>query len=266
MEFGATELYLATLGVNLPADLHHSDPLFYLHAAAHWASAYIHDQDAVADTLNLGDISGLAHFELHRALSFVKSSNGFAVSQADLLSDLRRKLDSAIEQAGKDPFGFGISWGHGETPSYGAGLSVMASEYDYLTHSDTYSTYSRAWLANILGANAWGSSFIVGDGSVFPHCMHHQIANLTGSKNGEAPILAGAVVGGPNRNADSGAPRDIAACPVDGNDPFGRFNGNGAAYKDNSRYYSTVEPAIDFTSSSFLMFAWQIAGAPSGTL
>jgi hypothetical protein len=29
--------------------------------------------------------------------------------------------------------------------------------------------------------------------------------------------------------------------------------------------FSTVEPAIDLTASSPLAFAWQIAGAPSGT-
>src|SRR5215469_6148253 len=41
MEFGATELYLATRGDRLPAGLPHADPGFYLRAAANWASAYI---------------------------------------------------------------------------------------------------------------------------------------------------------------------------------------------------------------------------------
>jgi hypothetical protein len=29
--------------------------------------------------------------------------------------------------------------------------------------------------------------------------------------------------------------------------------------------YSTDEPAIDLTATSFLMYAWRIAGGPSGT-
>ena len=44
----------------------------------------------------------------------------------------------------------------------------------------------------------------------------------------------------------------------------GILNGK-AVYKDFVQSYSTVEPAIDLTASSPLAFAWQIAGAPSGT-
>jgi hypothetical protein len=47
-------------------------------------------------------------------------------------------------------------------------------------------------------------------------------------------------------------------------DVFAQFNGK-AVYKDFVQSYSTVEPAIDLTASSFLAFAWQIAGTPSGT-
>lgn len=56
----------------------------------------------------------------------------------------------------------------------------MAKEYSYLTHDATYRTYSRRWLGNISGANAWGVTFTVGDGEVFPDCMQHQVANLAG--------------------------------------------------------------------------------------
>jgi hypothetical protein len=48
-------------------------------------------------------------------------------------------------------------------------------------------------------------------------------------------------------------------------DTFAQFNGSGAVFKDNVQSYSTVEPAIDLTASSFLAFSWQMAGAPSGT-
>jgi hypothetical protein len=37
---------------------------------------------------------------------------------------------------------------------------------------------------------------------------------------------------------------------------------DGAVYKDNVQSYSTDEPAIDLTATSFFMYAWRIAGAP----
>jgi hypothetical protein len=52
-------------------------------------------------------------------------------------------------------------------------------------------------------------------------------------------------------------------CPPDGVNQFKPFNGNRAIYKDGVQSYSTVEPAIDLSASSMLMFAWQIAGAPA---
>lgn len=54
------------------------------------------------------------------------------------------------------------------------------------------------------------------------------------------------------------------ACPPNGADTFAAFNGNKGVYQDNVQSYSTVEPAIDLAASSFLGFAWEIAGAPSG--
>jgi hypothetical protein len=48
------------------------------------------------------------------------------------------------------------------------------------------------------------------------------------------------------------------------------FNGNSGAYddsiytyyQDNVQSYTTTEPAIDLTASSFLMWAWRMAGQP----
>jgi endoglucanase len=139
----------------------------------------------------------------------------------------------------------------------------MASEYDYLTHSKDYDAYSRQWIDNILGANAWGTSFMVGDGTTFPRCIHHQVANLLGSGNPPIPILAGAVVEGPIGKLHSGAPRGVKACPQNGEDWFSQFDGNGAVYKDNVEFYSTAEPAIDLTAPSFLMFASRMAREPA---
>jgi len=59
LELGATELYLALQPGNLPAGLPHTDPLFYLTAAANWAHAYITGPGDAGDTLNLYDVTGL---------------------------------------------------------------------------------------------------------------------------------------------------------------------------------------------------------------
>jgi len=267
LELGATELYFALQPGSLPAGLPHTDPNFYLTAAAKWANAYITGPGDAGDTLNLYDVSGLAHYELYRALTLAGNPNGtgLATNQTALLADLKKQLDKAVAQAGTDPFGFGFPWGTYDTTSHGGGLVVMAREYDNLTGTNTYDAYATRWLGNILGTNAWGTSLIVGDGHTFPNCMQHQVTNLIGSLNGTEPLLRGAAVEGPNSIATKGALSGMVACPTNGVDTFAQFNGNGAVYKDNVQSYSTVEPAIDLTASSFLAFSWIMAGAPSGT-
>jgi endoglucanase len=265
LELGATELYFALQSGGLPAGLPHTDPIFYLTAAAKWANAYITGPGDAGDTLNLYDVSGLAHYELYRAMALAGNPGGLATTQAALLADLKKQLDNAVARAATDPFGFGFPWGTYDTTSHGAGLAVMANEYDNLTNSTVYAAFANRWLGNILGTNAWGTSLIVGDGSTFPHCMQHQVANLVGSLNGTEPLLRGAAVEGPNGSATKGALSGMIACPTNGVDTFAQFNGNGAVFKDNVQSYSTVEPAVDLTASSFLAFSWTIAGAPSGT-
>lgn len=265
LEFGATELYFALQPGSLPPGLLHTDPLFYLTAAANWAHAYITGPNDAADTLNLYDVTGLAHFELYRAISLAGNPTGLAVTQAALLADLKKQLDKAVTQAGKDPFGFGFPWNVYDTTSHGFGLVVMAHEYDNLTSGTTYAAYASRWLANVLGTNAWGTSLVVDDGSTFPLCMQHQVTNLIPSPPNGPPFLKGAVVEGPNSFAARGTLTTMVACPPNGVDQFSQFNGNGAVYEDNVQSYSTVEPAIDLTASSFLAFSWVISGAPSGT-
>lgn len=265
LEFGATELYFALQPGSLPPGLLHTDPLFYLTAAANWAHAYMTGPNDAADTLNLYDVTGLAHFELYRAISLAGNPTGLAVSQAALLADLKKQLDKAVTQAGKDPFGFGFPWNVYDTTSHGFGLVVMAHEYDNLTSGTTYAAYASRWLANVLGTNAWGTSLVVDDGSTFPLCMQHQVTNLIPSPPNGPPFLKGAVVEGPNSFAARGTLANMVACPPNGVDQFSQFNGNGAVYEDNVQSYSTVEPAIDLTASSFLAFSWVISGAPSGT-
>jgi endoglucanase len=262
MELGATELYFAVASGGLPTGLSQTDPDFYLSQAAHWAKAYIAGPNDAADTLNLYDVSGLAHYELILALDQKGDPTDLEIQRSDLLADLKKQLDAASAQAATDPFGFGFPWATWDTTSHGAGLSVMAAEYDTLTGEGTYAEQEMGWLSNILGANGWGTSFIVGDGSTFPHCMQHQVSNIAGSLDGSPPILEGAAVEGPNGTLFSGSLTGMHPCPPDGVDTFAQFNGKTARYRDDVESFSTVEPAIDLTASSPLAFAWQMHGTP----
>jgi len=277
MELGATELYfaLASAHGNLPGGLPVTNPMTYLSEAAQFAQNYITKiyDTGNADTLNLYDVSGLAHFELYRALAAAGNLSGLAVTAAGIRTQLLHQVGTAIDQAGQDAWGFGDVW-YSDTTSHGGGLSVMASEAYYLTGDSTYDTYAQRWLANILGANAWGSSFIVGDGSTtFTNCIQHQVANIVGALDGTSggvPVLWGAATEGPASAATAGTLPGMNLCPANGANPFQIFNGNDgtynpsqkAVYRDNVQSYSTTEPAIDLTSTSFLMWSWRMAGAP----
>jgi endoglucanase len=173
---------------------------------------------------------------------------------------LKKALDGSLSQAGTDPFQFGFPWATWDTTSHGAGLVVMASEYDQLTGTQAYKPWSSRWAANILGANAWGVSLIVGDGTTFPRCLHHQVANLAGSLDGSPPVLRGAAVEGPNGTLYHGFQSGMRNCPPDDSDPYAQFNGQGARFMDDVESFSTVEPAVDLTATSPLAFARLAAG------
>ena len=257
LELGAAELALALEQPGAPRGLPHRDPRRYLRLAAHWAHAYIHGPNDAADTLNLYDVSALAHADLIRAMR--GRDRGLAVTRSGLLADLRRQLAVGIAQGKTDPFGFGYGWAQYDTTTHGTGLAVTAGLYDRLTATHRYAPLGMRWLGNVLGANAWGSSFIVGDGRVYPHCTQHQVANIAGSLDGSAPVLAGAAVEGPNSEAATGRLPHMRACPAGGGDRFAPFN-SAAVYRDNVESYSTVEPAIDLTATSPLAFALVAAG------
>ena len=276
MEFGATELYFALQSAinagDLPAGLPDINPMDYLREAARFASGYITNiyNAGYADTLNLYDVSGLAHYELYRALESAGNPAGLAVSQSSVRNQLLKQVADAIAQASSDVWGFGVPWNSGDVTSHGAGLSVMASEAYSVSQSKDYDNYSQRWLANILGANSWGSSFIIGAGSTFPNCIQHQVANLAGALDGTSggtPVLWGASVEGPATSATSGVIDGMNLCPANGADVFKKFNGNDgvfdpsqmSVYRDNMQSYSTTEPAIDLTATSFLMWSWRLA-------
>ena len=113
-----------------------------------------------------------------------------------------------------------------------------------------------------LGANGWGSSFVVGAGTVLPHCMQSEIANLAGSLTGTGTgaIQLGATTDGPNDPANFvglGTVPGMRACSA-GN--FAPFNTKTAAYEDNVVSWPSVEPADDYTAASLLAFALGASG------
>ena len=269
MMLGATELARALQSAGhsggLPAGLPVRSAGTYLRDAAAWASAWIHSKQALSDTLNLYDVSALADYELVLALRG-QDASGLAVTRAQLMADLRGQIEKGIHIAAADPFGFGFAWDQWDTTTHGAGLTVMADEYDALAGRPVYAAWAQRWLDDILGSNAWGVSLIVGDGTVYPDCMQHQVANLAGSLDGQPPVLAGAAVEGPNSFAATGTVPNMRRCAANapGDVPYAAYNGQKAVFADNVQSYSTVEPAIDLTALTPLAFAWQQNAARSG--
>jgi endoglucanase len=254
LALGAVELYHAT-GART-----------YLTKAAHWAKAWMRSGFAGADTLNLYDVSALADYELSKAIGAAGDPSGLEVTRAALLGDLRGQLDHAMAVASNDPFQAGFAWNQYDVTSHLFGLVSTASMYDELAGSTQFAAFEARQLGAALGANAWGTSFIVGEGSTFPHCMQHQVANLSGSLDGTPPIVRGAAVNGPNDvsqfdESATSTPDGARACPPDGVDTFGRFTSpGGARYLDNVGAWMSVEPAIDFTAGVPFALARVIAG------
>ena len=267
MMLGAAELARALQDAGRPAALPDGLPVrssaTYLRDAAGWASAWVHSKQALSDTLNLYDVSALADYELDLARQPVPA---WPSPGAQLAGNLRGQIEKGIGIAARDPFGFGFAWDQWDTTTHGAGLTVMADEYDALAGRPVYASWGQRWLDDILGSNAWGVSLIVGDGTVYPDCMQHQVANLAGSLDGQPPVLAGATVEGPNSFAATGTVADMRLCAANapGDVPYAAYNGQKAVFADNVQSYSTVEPAIDLTALTPLAFAWQQSAARSG--
>ena len=265
LEWGATELSIAlAVGADMiPAGLPHRDPAYYRGEAANWAAAYIRGAGDGNDTLNLYDVSGLAHFDLYRALR-LSGASGLAVTPHALLADLRQQLRIGTDRARRDPFGFGGAWSESDSIAHGMGLAVTAQEVADLDADPGPAAQAADWIGDILGANIWGVTMIVGDGDNPTRCLQHQVANLEGSLNGHGLVLRGAGVEGPDTPdaVARGFIPGLRACPVDGVDDYKMFTGDHARFKDNVKNYANTEPGIDLTALSPLMFAWRLAHAP----
>ena len=250
MELGTAEAALA-------AERLHTSPVHWLRQSAHWAHAYFRHERG--DTFNLYDDSALAHADLVTALRS-HAVRGLAVSTHQLIADLARQLRGAAEHAAADPFGASGDIDEFDVDSHTFGVIAMAGWYHRLTGRSTFdrlASQERDWL---FGTNAWGMSFMVGIGSSFPHCMQHQVANLSGSLDGSAPVAIGAVVNGPNSKSLfegglGGFQDGMRHCTAP---RLKAFDGHGSRYLDDVRSWQTDEPALDMTGEAIAAAAAQL--------
>ncbi len=229
----------------------------WLQNAARWARAYLTDRSD-RDTLNLYDTSALAHADLVRALRAGDGSSA-AVSEGDLLADLRAQLERGRKRSARDPFRAGVVYDDFDGASHAFGLVATERLYRGLTGDGRYAAFATAQRDWALGANPWGVSLMIGVGSNFARCPQHVVANLSGRLDGHAPVLRGAVVNGPNDASlfsDGLGERfeEMRPCPRAG-DAYAQFTGRGSRFVDDVRSWQTVEPAVDFTAGAALAFA-----------
>jgi len=250
MLWGADEIALADEALGAPAARVRAD----LAVAAHWAKAYIaQGHPAGSDTLNLYDNGALGEAELIQAMH---GAHGAAVIAPHvLLADMAAQLRVGEGLAKGDPFGLGIVLGQGDATPHAFGLAITNALYQRYGGSGRYRAFAQQQLNFTLGANGWGSSFVVGAGDTYPHCMQSEIANLAGSLTGRGNIQVGATSDGPSNIGNFvglGTVSGMRACRAGHYKPF---NTKTTGYEDNVVSWPSVEPADDYTANSTLAFA-----------
>jgi endoglucanase len=258
MAWGAAEIALADEATGAPAGQLNAD----LATAARWARAYIaQGHPADGDTFNLYDNGAVAEAELLQAM---QQAGSYPIAPGALLGDLAAQLRTGEDWAKGDPFALGTQLGASDASPHAFGLFITDALYQKYGGSDQYAAFAQQQLNFALGANAWGSSFVVGAGTVFPHCMQSEIANLAGSLTGSGDIQLGATTDGPSSIGNFsglGTVPGMRACSA-GN--FAPFNTATAGYEDNVVSWPSVEPADDYTAAS--LFAFALAAAEGSGL
>jgi hypothetical protein len=237
LELGAAELALAAQKLRDPR------ARGWLKAAQYWAGEY-RKHEAGGDTLNLYDVSALAHADLIRA---ARADRRVPVDVKALESDLAAQLEIGVKRAASDPFGAGAQYDNFDAVPHSFGLAATARLYRDATGSRRYDAFGAGQLNWNFGANPWGVSFMVGVGENSARCPHHQISNIV-----DRPAT-GAVVNGPNsaglfEDGLGGHLDNMSPCPADGVDRYQQFTGRGARYVDDVRSWQASEPADDFTA------------------
>ena len=248
MELGATEIVRAEQALGNSESTYSS----YLTQAATWASDYI-AADSGQDTLNLYDISALAHADLVTAIKSAGSPSGLAVSASGLIANLKAQLSAAVTKAGSDLFREGGDYTNFDVDSHTFGFISTEALYQKLSGDTEYAAFAseqRDWL---LGGNAWGTSFVAGVGTTYPKCMGGQLENLNSA------VDVGAVVNGPNGSSNfSGGLGSLMTGMVKcENDSFTTFTGHSSEYVDDVRSWQSSEPALDMSGSLVLAGALQ---------
>ncbi len=258
MLWGADEIALADEALGAPAASVRAD----LAVAAHWAKAYIaQGHPAGSDTLNLYDNGAIGEAELLRAMQ--QAGGTPIVAPHVLLADMAAQLRAGEALAAGDPFGPGIVLGQGDATPHAFGLAITNALYQHYGGSSAFRAFAQEQLNFALGANGWGSSFVVGAGDTYPHCMQSEIANLAGSLTGHGNIQVGATTDGPSNLGNFvglGTVTGMRRCHA-GN--FKPFNTKTTGYEDNVVSWPSVEPADDYTANSTLAFALAAASGPS---
>jgi hypothetical protein len=258
MAWGATEIALADEAAGASDAQLHAD----LATAAKWTEAYI-AQGHSGDTFNLYDTGAVAEADLLKAM---RTAGGTAVIKpGTLLSDMAAQLRTGQAAAKADPFALGTQLGASDASPHAFGLYITNALYQEYGGSGQFQAFAQQQLNFALGANAWGSSFVVGAGSTFPHCMQSEIANLEGSltgsaKKGGGAIQLGATTDGPSATGNFtglGTVAGMKACSA-GN--FSAFNTATASYEDNTVSWPSVEPANDYSVAALFAFALGAAG------
>jgi endoglucanase len=250
MLWGATEIALADEALHVPAWRLYAD----LQVAARWARAYIaQGHPAGGDTFNLYDNGAIAEADLIAALR--RAPMDRVIAPGALRSDLAAQLRLGERTAAGDPFDLGTALGDSDATPHAFGLFVTDELYQRSGGSAQFQAFAQQQLNFALGGNGWGSSFVVGAGSTFPHCMQSEIANLAGSRSGRGNIQVGATVDGPSDPSNFeglGTVDGMRACSAG---HYQAFNTPSAAYEDNVVSWPSVEPADDYTAVSLLAFA-----------
>jgi hypothetical protein len=250
MLWGAAEIALADEAVGVPVARLRAD----LEVAARWGRAYIAQGHPVGgDTLNLYDTGAVAEADLLRAMR--QAPLAPVIAPAALRNDLAAQLRVGEQSALRNPFQLGTALGASDATPHAFGLYITDALYRRYGGSAAYASFAQQQLNFVLGANGWGSSFVVGAGSTFPHCMQSEIANLAGALNGRDDIQLGATVDGPSSPSNF-----VGLGTVGGMRPcraghFSPFNTVTAGYEDNVVSWPSVEPSDDYTAVSLLAFA-----------
>ena len=260
MLWGAAEIALADEALGAPASQVRADLL----VASKWARAYIaQGHHAGGDTLNLYDNGAVGEGELLRAIQQAHSDTHTASSEWNgvvgarpLLTDLAAQLRFGERNAKGDPFELGGQLGSTDASPHAFGLYITNALYREYGGGSQFTAFAEEQLNFALGANGWGSSFVVGAGTTYPRCMQSEIANLASSLTGSGDIQLGAVTDGPNSPSSFvglGTAAGMRTCGVGG---FAPFNTKSAAYEDNVVSWPSVEPADDYVANSLLAFAF----------